>query len=402
MTPHLGRLFRLLVLAAVVAGCSGPGPTSSPPASAPPGGAFDPARVGLSLEPFVSGLLDPLALTHAGDGSGRLFVAEQGGAIRIVRDGALVDEPFLDISERISAGGEQGLLGLAFHPDYPTDPRVFVNYTDTEGDTRVSSFLVDAASPDRADPGSEVRVLFIDQPYANHNGGALAFGPDGFLYISTGDGGSGGDPHGNGQSLGTLLGKILRIDIDKSEGDTAYAIPADNPFVGQAGALPEIFVFGLRNPWRMSFDRATDDLWIGDVGQNSWEEIDVVRSGTSGQNFGWNRMEGAHCFRPAVGCEDPGLVPPVTEYGRDLGSTVIGGVVYRGSEQPALVGGYVFADFGSRKFWLIDAATDGPTEPVLALDNGPGVSSFGEDEAGEVYATALATGEVLRLRSVSR
>jgi len=350
----------------------------------------------------VSGLRDPLALTHAGDGSGRLFVAEQEGAIRIVRDGALIDEPFLDISQRISSGGERGLLGLAFHPDFPTDPRFFVNYTDTSGDTSVSSFVVDPANPDRADPGSEVRLLFIAQPFANHNGGALAFGPDGFLYISTGDGGSGGDPLGNGQSLETLLGKILRIDVDKTEGDRAYAVPADNPFVGQAGALPEIFVFGMRNPWRMSFDRANGDLWIGDVGQNSWEEIDVVRSGTSGQNFGWNLMEGDHCFQPAEGCEEPSLVPPVTEYGRDEGTTVIGGPVYRGSEQPALVGGYVFADFGSRRFWLIDAASDGPTEPVLALENGPNVASFGEDEAGEIYATALATGEVLKVRAVSR
>jgi glucose/arabinose dehydrogenase len=428
MTPRLGRSFRLLVLTAFVAGCSGPGPTSRPPSgspgsspasspgtspgpsavpsglppSAPPGGAFDPARVGLSLEPFVSGLHAPLALMHAGDDSGRLFVAEQGGAIRIVRDAGLVEEPFLDISQRISSGGERGLLGLAFHPDFPTDPRFFVNYTDTNGDTHVSSFVVDPANPDRADPASEVGLLFIDQPYANHNGGALAFGPDGFLYISTGDGGSGGDPHGNGQSLGTLLGKILRIDVDKTEGDHAYAIPVDNPFVGQAGSLPEIFVFGLRNPWRMSFDRATGDLWIGDVGQNSWEEIDVLRSGTSGQNFGWNLKEGAHCFRPAEGCEDPSLVPPVTEYGRDVGTTVIGGLVYRGSEQPALVGGYVFADFGSKKIWLIDAATDGPTEPVLALENGPNIASFGEDEAGEIYATALSTGEVLKVRAVSR
>jgi glucose/arabinose dehydrogenase len=402
MTGRLGRSLRLLALAAIVAGCAGPGPTSRSTASVPAGGSFDPGGVGLSLEPLVSGLRDPLALTHAGDGSGRIFVAEQEGAIRVIRDGALVDEPFLDISERIKAGGEQGLLGLAFHPDFPTDPRFFVNYTDTKGDTRVSSFVVDPASPDRADPESEVRLLFIDQPYANHNGGALAFGPDGFLYISTGDGGSGGDPHGNGQSLETLLGKILRIDVDKTEGDNAYAVPADNPFVGEAGALPEIFVYGLRNPWRMSFDRANGDLWIGDVGQSSWEEIDVVRSGTSGQNFGWNLMEGDHCFRPAEGCEKPSLVPPVTEYGRDEGTTVIGGTVYRGSEQPALVGAYVFADFGSRRFWLIDAASDGPSDPVLALEDGPNVASFGEDEAGEIYATALATGEVLKVRAVSR
>jgi glucose/arabinose dehydrogenase len=401
MTRRPGRSLRLLALVVIVAGCAGPGPTSTPPVSSPAGGSFEPANVGLSLEPFVTGLRDPLALTHAGDGSGRIFVAEQGGAIRVIRDGALVNEPFLDISDRITAGGEQGLLGLAFHPD-SADPRFFVNYTDTKGDTRVSSFAVDPASPDRADPESEVRLLFIDQPFANHNGGALAFGPDGFLYIATGDGGSGGDPHGNGQSLGTLLGKILRIDVDQPEGNKAYAIPADNPFVGQAGALPEIFVYGMRNPWRMSFDRANGDLWIGDVGQSSREEIDVVRSGTSGQNFGWNLMEGDQCFRPATGCEEPSLVPPVTVYGRDEGTTVIGGVVYRGSEQPAVVGAYVFADFGSGKFWLIDARSDGPTEPVVALEDGPHVASFGEDEAGEIYATGLTTGDVFKVRVVSR
>lgn len=416
------RLLASLVLAVVVAGCSGPGPTTSsvsgspgPPGATPgapsgspgpavsvaPGASFDPERVGLTLNPVVGGLSDPLAVTHAGDGSGRLFVAEQGGRIRIVRDGTLVDEPLLDISERISAGGERGLLGLAFPPD-STDARFFVNYTDPNGDTRISSFTVDPANPDRADPASEVRLVSIGQPYGNHNGGALAFGPEGFLYIATGDGGSGGDPHGNGQSLETLLGKILRIDVNQPVGNRAYAIPSDNPFAGQAGALPEIFVFGMRNPWRMSFDRATGDLWIGDVGQGAWEEIDVVRAGTSGQNFGWNRMEGSHCFRPAEGCEEPALVAPVTEYSRDLGSTVIGGVVYRGSAQPALVGGYVFADYGSGNVWLIDAATDGPTEPVLALESGATISSFGEDEAGEVFATDLASGELLRVVAAPR
>ncbi len=412
LRPHRSlRLLASLVLAVVVASCSGPGPTTSsasrspgPPGATPgaPGASFDPARVGLTLEPRVSGLSDPLAVTHAGDGSGRLFVAEQGGRIRIVRDGALVADPFLDVSERISAGGERGLLGLAFHPEFPTDPRFFVNYTDPNGDTRISSFTVDPANPDRADFGSEVRLVSIGQPYANHNGGALAFGSDGFLYIATGDGGSGGDPHGNGQSLETLLGKILRIDVNQPEGNRAYGIPSDNPFAGQAGALPEIFVFGMRNPWRMSFDRANGDLWIGDVGQGAWEEIDVVRAGTSGQNFGWNRMEGAHCFRPAEGCEEPSLAPPVTEYSRDLGSTVIGGVVYRGSDQPALAGRYIFADYGSGNVWLIDAATDGPTEPILALESGATISSFGEDEAGEVYATDLAAGELFRVVAVPR
>lgn len=419
MIPRsLGR-FSLLALVAIVAGCGGTAPTGTP-ASTTPGtsatssavtasppsptvspiassAAFDPAAITIGLESVVGGLDAPLAVTNAGDGSGRLFVAQQGGAIRIVRDGRLVDAPFVDIADRITSGGERGLLGLAFHPNFPTDPRIFVDYTDENGDTRVSSFSLDPASPDRADPTSEIRLVFIKQPYPNHNGGALAFGPDGFLYISTGDGGSGGDPHGNGQSLATLLGKILRIDVDRTDGDKTYAIPADNPFVGRAGAQPEIFTYGMRNPWRISFDRATGDLWIGDVGQGSWEEIDVVRAGTSGQDFGWNLMEGAHCFRPSDGCEAPSLVLPVTEYGRDEGSTVIGGGVYRGSVQPGLAGGYVFADYGSQNVFLIDAAVDGPTKPVIALESGATISSFGEDEAGELYATDLSSGELLHV-----
>ena len=350
----------------------------------------------------MDGLSSPLAVTHAADGSGRTFVAEQGGAIRIVRDGALVDRPFLDISDRISSGGERGLLGLAFHPDFPTDPRFFVNYTDPNGDTRVVSFAQDSSDPDRADLSSEIRLLSIKQPFPNHNGGALAFGPDGFLYIATGDGGSGGDPQGNGQNLDTLLGKILRIDVDQTEADHPYAVPADNPFVGRAGAQPEIFTYGMRNPWRMSFDRATGDLWIGDVGQGAWEEIDVVRAGTSGQNFGWNRMEGAHCFRPPEGCEDPSLVLPVTEYGRNLGSTVIGGGIYRGSQQALLVGGYVFADYGSGRVFLINPASDGPTEPVVALESDATISSFGEGEDTELYATDLQSGELLHVVATSR
>jgi glucose/arabinose dehydrogenase len=419
MIPRSRRVFSLLVLAALV-GCSGPSVTArptpgspvasgsltpgspTPPATRPSTQAFDPSAVAIDLEPVVGGLSSPLAVTHAADGSGRTFVAEQGGAIRIIRDGALVDRPFLDISDRISSGGEQGLLGLTFHPDFPTDPRFFVNYTDPNGDTRVVSFAQGASDPDRADLSSEIRLLFIDQPFANHNGGALAFGPDGFLYIATGDGGSGGDPQGNGQNLDTLLGKILRIDVDETEADHPYAIPADNPFVGRAGAQPEIFTYGMRNPWRMSFDRATGDLWIGDVGQGAWEEIDVVRAGTSGQNFGWNRMEGAHCFRPTEGCEDPSLVLPVTEYGRNLGSTVIGGGVYRGSQQPLLVGGYVFADYGSGRVFLIDSTSDGPTEPVVALESDATISSFGEGEDTELYATDLQSGELLHVVATSR
>ena len=250
----------------------------------------------------VTGLSAPVDVANAGDGSGRLFVVEQGGKIRIVRDGALVERPFLDIGGRITSGGERGLLGLAFHPDYPTDPRFFVDYTDRDGNTVVSSFRVSATDPDVADPGSESILLHVDQPFANHNGGGLGFGPDGDLYIALGDGGSEGDPQGNGQRLDTLLAKILRIDVDGGAAAGApYGIPADNPFVGTAGAKPEIWLYGLRNPWRFRFDRQTGDLWIGDVGQDAWEEIDVARAGVGGLDFGWNRTEGFHCYDPPTG-----------------------------------------------------------------------------------------------------
>ena len=361
------------------------------------GVAFDPVGLTVAFKPVVDGLVAPLAITSAGDGSGRIFVVQQAGQIRIVRDGALVATPFLDIAGRISSGGERGLLGLAFHPDYPGDPRLFVNYTDANGDTQVSSFTVDPGQPDAANANSEVKLLHIAQPFANHNGGAVVFGPDGFLYISTGDGGSGGDPLGNGQSLKTMLGKILRIDVDHTDANLAYAIPPGNPLVGTADALPEIFLYGLRNPWRISFDRATGDLWIGDVGQSAWEEVDVARAGTSGENYGWNTMEGNHCFNPPDGCTQTGLIPPVAEYSHQGGCTVIGGNVYRGSGQPALAGGYLFGDYCSGTVWAIDPASDALRDPTVVFESGASISSFGEDEAGELYATDIAGGKLLRV-----
>jgi glucose/arabinose dehydrogenase len=383
-----------------------PGVGATPPQSARPSTAavaFDPDRVAVTLEPLVAGLDAPLAVVHAGDGSGRLFVAQQGGQIRIVRGDQLLGQPFLDIADRISSGGERGLLGLAFHPDYPADPRFFVDYTDEQGDTRVSSFTVDPSNPDRADPASERRLLFVDQPHGNHNGGGLAFGPDGFLLIALGDGGGGGDPDKNGQNLQSLLGKILRIDVDGTAGDKAYAIPSDNPFAdGSEFRQPEIWLSGLRNPWRLSFDRATGDLWIGDVGQGEWEEIDVQRAGApGGTNFGWNRMEGNHCFRQ--GCEDPALAIPATEYDHDNGCTVIGGHVYRGTAQTALAGGYVFGDYCSGRLWAIDPAVDGFREPTVVGElGGAGLSAFGEDETGELYATDIAGGRLLKVVATTR
>jgi glucose/arabinose dehydrogenase len=351
----------------------------------------------VGLRTVVDGLAAPLGVTSAADGSGRIFVVQQGGKIRIVRDGTLVASPFLDISARITSGGERGLLGLAFHPGYPTDPRLFVDYTDAKGDTQVSSFIATPSRPDVVDPTSEVKILHVAQPYANHNGGAVVFGPDGFLYISTGDGGGGGDPHGNGQSLGTLLGKILRIDVDRTAGDLTYAIPPDNPFVGKAGARAEIYLYGLRNPWRISFDRATRDLWIGDVGQNAWEEVDVARAGTSGENYGWNTMEGNHCFNPSSGCVTTGLTLPVAEYSHSAGCTVIGGNVYRGSTQPVLGGGYLFGDYCSGTIWAIDPSRDGLRAATVVFKGRASLSSFGEDEAGELYATDIGGGRLLRV-----
>jgi glucose/arabinose dehydrogenase len=376
-------------------------PAATPtPVNASPGGsagAFDPHGVKPVVTTVVGGLQSPVDVADPGDGSGRLFVVEQAGRIRIVKDGKLVDRPFLDISDRISSGGERGLLGLAFHPGYPGDPRFFVDYTDQDGNTVVASYRVSASDPDVADPGSEVALLRVAQPFPNHNGGGTVFGPDGKLYIALGDGGSEGDPQGNGQRLDTLLAKILRIDVDKPDPGKAYGVPADNPFVGVTGAKPEIWMTGLRNPWRFRFDKGTGDLWIGDVGQDKWEEIDVARAGQKGLNFGWNRMEGFHCYQPTAGCDQTGVTLPVAEYGHDLGCAVIGGVVIRGASQGRLDGGYVFGDDCSDNLWLMDPAGDGRREPVIAVTTGRTLSSINAAADGTVYATSLSTNELLKI-----
>lgn len=337
----------------------------------------------------------PLAFSALRDG--RLYVASQDGRAWILDGGSVGGEPLVDLRDRVLSGGERGLLGIAVHPRFPDDPRAFVNYTDADGNTVVSSLTANADGT-RLDPASERVILRVDQPFANHNGGAVAFGPDGYLYVSLGDGGSGGDPQGNGQSLETLLGKILRLDVDA--GEAAHGIPDDNPFA-DGGGRPEIWLSGLRNPWRMGFDRATGDLWIGDVGQNAWEEIDVARAGGGGLNFGWNVMEGRHCFGSRR-CSEDGLVLPVTEYGHSAGNcTVIGGVVYRGTESPILRGGYLFADYCSGRIWAIEAAGDGFREPVEVGNAGPGIAAFGEDAAGELYAANL-DGTISRITGVAR
>jgi glucose/arabinose dehydrogenase len=358
---------------------------------------FDPARVRLRLRLVAGGLQAPLFVTGAGDGSGRLFVVEQAGRIRIVQRGRLLPTPFLDISPHVVSGGEQGLLGLAFRPDYRNDGRFYVDYTDRLGDTVVAQYRVDSSDPNRADPSSAKVILHVDQPFANHNGGDIAFGPDGDLYVALGDGGSEGDPGGNGQNLGTLLGKLLRIDVDHLSAGKAYGIPPDNPFVGRAGARPEIWAYGLRNPWRFSFDRVTHDLWIGDVGQDSWEEVDHAAAGGGGQNYGWNVMEGPSCFKPMFDCDRSGLTLPVAAYRHTEGNcTVIGGYAYRGQEFPALRGGYLYGDYCSGRIWVLDAGAVHPRS-VLGLDTNFLLSSFGQDDRGELYVTSLSSGKLFQV-----
>jgi glucose/arabinose dehydrogenase len=335
----------------------------------------------------VATLEQPLALAvRSGDPA--LYAAQKTGKVVAIRDGVVDPVPVLDLSEQVSLGGEQGLLGLAFSPD---GRDVYVNYTDANGDTHVTGY---AMHDGRADTATRRDLLVVDQPYSNHNGGNLAFGPDGYLYIGLGDGGSGGDPEGNGQSLSTLLGKMLRI-VPTFSGDRPYRVPADNPFVGRADARPEIWAYGLRNPWRYSFDRVTGDLWIGDVGQSAWEEVDFQPSGSAGgENYGWNRMEGDHAYGGAA--PPAGAAPPVYEYSHDQGCVVTGGYVYRGRAIPDLVGAYVFADFCAGALEAI-RLQDGRVIDHRAL--GPVVSSlssFGEDADGELYAMSLG-GELYRL-----
>ena len=377
-----------------------PSPSASAGASiaatSGPTAAPDLAHLTVNLRSFAHVDGSPLGIAAPDNGSGRLFVVAQDGRIWVVGpDGSVNGTPMVDLRNRLTSGGEQGLLGLALHPGFPADPRVYVNYTNKDGDTVIASLTLDPNNPDRLDPDSQRRILFVDQPYANHNGGDLLFGPDGYLYAFFGDGGSGGDPQGNGQNPEVLLGKVLRLDVDHPNGDDAYSSPAGNPFVA-GGGRPEIWLTGVRNPWRNSFDRATGDLWIGDVGQGAWEEVDVARAGVGGLNLGWNRMEGNHCYSPGTGCDRGGLTPPVTEYGHDLGCTVVGGYVYRGTAQPALAGVYLFADYCSGRLFAIDPSTDAFRKPVQVGNGGDGISSFGEDAAGELYITQL-DGEISKV-----
>lgn len=350
----------------------------------------------IALVPRFSGLTAPLGITHAGDNTGKLYVVEQAGRIKLIDNGTLLPTPFLDISARVISGGEQGLLGLAFPPGYATKRYFYVNYTTRTpdvitgfvGNTVIARYQL-TTNPNVADNTSEFVLLTITQPFANHNGGQLAFGPDGFLYIGMGDGGGAGDTDNNAQNPASLLGKMLRIDVES--GVVPYAIPLSNPFV--LGIQSEIWALGLRNPWRFSFDRQTGDLYIADVGQNLFEEVDIQPAGSAGgQNYGWNIMEGAHCFgNPA--CSVAGMVFPIAEYGHGPECSITGGFVYRGQAFPRIQGVYLYADFCSGRFWGLQRNGSDWQNSLLLIEP-HSISSFGEDEAGNLYAADLFAGIV--------
>ncbi|HSM56548.1 MAG TPA: PQQ-dependent sugar dehydrogenase [Candidatus Sulfomarinibacteraceae bacterium] len=367
--------------------------------------------VTLTLETYVPGgeLQRPTAMAHAGDG--RLFVVEQAGRIRVVHEGGdVVETPFLDISDRVTSGGERGLLGLAFHPNYAETGYFYVNYTDTRGDTHIARFQV-TADPDVADEDSEHTILMVEQPYGNHNAGDLAFGPqDGYLYIPLGDGGSGDDPQNRAQNMSLLLGKMLRVDVDMEDGGPAdcgepgaYTIPADNPFAGDSDVCDEIWAAGLRNPWRVSFDRQTHDFYISDVGQNAWEEVNRQPAASAGgENYGWSCFEGAHP-NPNThmsDCQDASAYDmPIFEYGHhdvDGVCAVTGGYVYRGSQYPALQGRYLLTDYCSGDFWDLDVDNGFQATRHSNLQQF-GFTTFGQDAGGELYVANAADGRILRI-----
>jgi len=366
-------------------------PTSEPNPTALPVG--HPAE-SLIMSLFLDGLDQPLYLTHAGDD--RLFIVEKVGTIQMVSDGQLHSRPFLDIRDRTgSSGYEQGLLSVAFHPQYAANGYLYVDYTDLSGATIVARYQRDATNPDQVDAQSEQILMRIPQPYVNHNGGQLQFGPDGFLYISLGDGGSAGDPERRAQDTTVYLGKLLRIGVD---GDDPYVLPVDNPFVGMSSKRNEIWALGLRNPWRFSFDRLTGDLWLADVGQGLWEEINFQPADSQGgENYGWDLMEGAHCYREPD-CDSSGLTLPIGEYTHEEGNcTVTGGYVYRGDALPEMNGNYIFGDYCSGFIWRLFRMPDGAWSQAQIHDTSLFISSFGEDVNGELYVLDLIGGAVYSL-----
>jgi glucose/arabinose dehydrogenase len=358
--------------------------------------AFDAQNV--RFVELVSGLNQPLLITNASDGSGRLFIIQRPGQILIYKNGALLPTPFLNIQSIVnSSGGEQGLLALAFHPNYETNGRFYTLHTDQNRSIVLSVFTRSGANPDQADPNSRVTLLTIPKLYTNHNGGTLAFGPDGYLYWSTGDGGSAGDPDNNAQNLNSLLGKILRLDVSAA---SSYSIPVFNPFYynPNPSVRKEIWAYGLRNPWRFSFDRLTGDIYIGDVGQSKREEIDFQpASSPGGENYGWRLMEGSLCYNPATGCNQSGKVFPVAEYDHTLGCSITGGHVYRGAKYPQMNGYYFYGDFCSGMVYTLHNESPNGWRSLLAADTSYTVSSFGEDEQGELYMADYSAGKIYRV-----
>ncbi len=364
-------------------------PSPTPPTTPAPSPPTTPPT-NLTLTPVITGLTAPLDFQQPNDGTGRFFVVEQAGTIRVAQNGTLNSTPFLDIRNEVTMQDEMGLLGMAFHPSFAQNGLFYVHYDRTNSagtfQSVISEFKVSSSDPNQADPASERVVLTVDQPhFANHKGGQIAFGPDGFLYIGLGDGGSEGDPLGNGQNPQTLLAKILRIDVNTRSGGKQYGIPSDNPFVS-GGGLPETWAWGFRNPFRFSFDRGTGRLFAGDVGQDRFEEIDIVQRG---DNYGWNIMEGMHCFNPMTNCNQSGLTLPIAEFDHSEGNAVIGGYVYQGSKIAALQKTYIFGDLGSGKIWGLQETTPGNWTRTLLISSGKTISSFGQDQNGEVYVVDL-------------
>lgn len=341
-------------------------------------------------------------MVHAGDGSNKIYVVQQQGQIYVFANTSSVSERrlFIDLSSRVSQfGGETGLLGLAFHPGYSHNGYFYVNYTSSSSgplQSFVSRFKVSSTNPDSALTESELILLTVDQPFSNHNGGNIRFGPDGYLYVAFGDGGSGGDPQNNAQNRSTLLGKILRIDVNAGSQGRNYAIPPTNPYVSNTlGFREEIYAYGLRNPWKMSFDREGGTLWTGDVGQNLWEEIDTI---VAGGNYGWKKTEGRACYSPSSGCDTTGLMTPVWVYAHSQGNiSVTGGYVYRGSTLPALRGSYLYGDYGSGMIWALSFNGSGSPINQLIVDSPYLIASFGEDQTGEIYVLSYSDGRIYKV-----
>jgi glucose/arabinose dehydrogenase len=359
---------------------------------------FNPAKIKFQL--ITTGLTQPVFLTNANDGSGRLFIVERAGRILIVKNGSLLSAPFLDIrSITNSTGGEQGLLALAFHPGYSTNGQFYTVHTNRNGSLVLSGFMRSATNPDQADPNSRTRVLTISHPtYQNHNGGTLAFGPDGYLYWSTGDGGGGGDPSNNAQNRSSLLGKILRLDVDSG---SPYAIPPNNPFFNNSNPSirKEIWAYGLRNPYRFSFDRQTGDMYIGDVGQGASEEVNFQPANdTGGKNYGWRVMEGSLCYNPASGCNKSGKVLPVAEYDHSIGCSITGGYVYRGSQYLPLQEHYFYGDYCTGVLFSLHNDAPNQWTATQVADTPYFISSFGEDENGELYLADYSQGRIYQIQ----